>query len=55
MTSPIALAAPVVEDDAHRSCTRPPQIVMGKIENALIVCVAVNGAHETVRDAEFIV
>ena len=28
---------------------------MRKIENALVVCVTVDGAHEPVRDAEFVV
>jgi len=49
MTSPIALAAPVVEGMmliARRS--RASQILMRKIKDALVVRVAVYGAHESV-------
>ena len=55
-TSPIAFAAPVL-DGMMLNRRRPgtPQIFMRQIENALVVRVAVDRAHEAVHDPEIVV
>src|SRR4029453_14404499 len=42
-------------DDVDRRRPRASQILMRKIQDALVVRITVYGAHESMRDSEFVV
>ena len=52
-TTPIARAAPVRgRDHRQRRGPRPAQVLVGQVEDALVVGVGVDGRHEALLDAE---